>query len=182
MRWMVSLVVPLLLLPLVPTHSWAQEPPPPEPVPITITFPESNHDIAGVAFPAVKDTIFEPVPGMRMQFRVRPDLEYDPETGRYQLWIRYFRGRLPESRTTRRQDVGAQFDDTVSFAAQRTCGSTPLDGELIRIACSVVENGSSIACEGFYNGMESPPDVCEGTQACIKCRSIRVCGSDPQCN
>lgn len=177
MRWMVSLVVLLLLLPLLACDADAQE----HPVPITITFPGSNHAITGVVFPTVQDTIFEPDPGIRMQYRVGNGLVYDPATGRYPLWIRYFRGQLPESRTILRQDVGAQFDDTVSFAAQETCGGEPL-GELIRIACSVVEHGSSITCEGFYRGMESPPDVCEGTQACIKCSSIRVCGSDPQCD
>jgi len=171
MRWMVSLVVLLLLLPLVPTHSWAQEPPP---VPLTITIPDANHNITRIDFPdpGDRDTTregFLPRP-VRTQYLARY-VEPDLIDGRYRFTTVYYLGSSPIPRQA-----------ITSFAPTDLCGE---EGQpeipITRIACSVVEKGRGVTCSAWYD-RGTIRDECTSTQACTRCNGLKVCGSDPRCD
>lgn len=174
MRWRVTFASPLLLISLLATGMNAQET---QTVPVTITFPALNHVISGVSFPGLADTVYVPKPGTRIQYRVKNRLPADSAADRYTFEIKYFVGGDFDPATHR----GAEFGGTLSVAAASTCEGAKGEGDLVRIACSVVERGNGITCEGIYSQMGDPPWECTGTQACIKCGDIRVCGADPVC-
>lgn len=172
MRWMLSFTVPLLLLLCVPADANAQA----DTIPLTVTLEQrnANRNISSVSFPSVSTTIFYPHTSKRIQHLVRPGVPGPDTSDRFRLEAEVHVGNPSHGHT---------FPYTISFAKESTCKNGPGEGKIKRIACAIVAEGDQLICTAFYSGMESPPDTCEGTQACVRCAGgLKVCGSDPQCD
>ena len=162
MRWKLSLAAPAFLLLVLATDGLAQ-------VPVTVTIPPEPSPVNAVTFPDIPPgTTFQADnTGKRIQHFVGVA---NASEGRYMIKAVLTVG-------------SSEKDYSFSFAEQDACQNTSQnEGEINRITCSVVEHGVGLVCSAIYSGMDSPPEpTCEGTMACIRCESIKVCGSRPEC-
>lgn len=164
MRWKLSLAVPVLFLLFLATDVSAQT------VPLTVTIPtELPAGVDRIVFPSVSLQEFVP-DSVRIQYLVG-GVAPDTIDGRYRFISNIFLGA-----------GGAVRVDTASFEPLATCRNGGTEGAIERISCSVVEHGIGLICSATYDQMNTPPEVCVGTIACVRCREIQVCGSRPSCN
>jgi hypothetical protein len=179
MRFMKIVAPFLLLLVISATQVRAQEEQTPQldPVPLTMTFEAESdrHEVQEVYFyqllpdevsigsAAVGDSVYQVLVGY-----VAPH----PGTGQYTVFAVEMGEELG----------GRQEPQPITFGPVDTCTNSdaPDAGEIKRIACSVVRDGSSLVCTAIYEGMDDPKAQC-GSQQCILCNRIRICGSDPIC-
>jgi len=167
---------------------------PRETVPLTITMPKARTDddkakekaagndfIGRVRFPDIRpDRIFARDSIVRIQYLVG-EVPRDTVNDRFTFVIETFKG-----------GSGNSVKDTVSFGATAVCTDTPDEpqGTITRIACAASSKGGGdvkgprrAVCSAIYDYVGDPPDTCEGTYACVKCRGgVRVCSENPQCN
>lgn len=163
MRWQLALLVPLALLLFQATEGVAQG------VPVTVTLMAENNAVTAVEFPDIApETRFDRPATGRIQYLV--GLLAPDSSGQYSTRIRYYTG-------------GGSHTKTVFFASEATCKRPPgaTEGNIDRIACSVLENGAGVVCAATYDMMANPPATCVGTFGCIQCAGVKVCGANPQC-
>ena len=141
-------------------------PPPPSAVPLTITMPPKSEpgpiDSVRVTWEGVVDSVVYGREDLRTQYRVG---EVPPDSFKVEYWLG---GPNPHPQSPE-----------VSFEAVSEC-----EGTITRIACAVVQRQGAdrVVCAATYDGMDDPPEICEGTYACIKCPDrSRVCSSNPVC-
>ena len=174
---------------------------PPDPVPLTITMPSKRTDddkkndpgndfIGRVAFPDYPRSDGEPYirEDVRTQYLVG---KVPIEDGQVSFSIETFKGASGNS------DKGASKPGEIAalhFAAEASCAPENegediiRQGHIARIACAAGAPGRDgtppfrLVCSAIYNYYDDPPPTCEGTYACVKCRSgVRVCSENPQC-
>lgn len=201
MRWKMTAAAPLLVLLILATGCGessrsgddagqpasrdevavpAPLPSPPESVPLTVTISQDVHNIGAIRFPDVApDSVFDISKiDVRTQFKVGYVQRSSDDV--FRLTVEIWPGAAGKE---------SPPADSIAINAEATCTNEGADGEgfIERIACSVIEQGRGtepgrgLVCSATYSGMDDPPEKCEGTIACRKCGSVKVCGSEPAC-
>ena len=164
-----------------------------EPVPLTITMPKGNAGpdaIGRVAFPEYPRADGEPfIRGdVRTQYLVG---KVPIEDGQVSFSIETFKGAPGNSGqgASNPGDIDVLYFGAEAFCAAGNDGEgINRQGHITRIACAADAPGREgtppfrVVCSAIYDYSGDPPQTCEGTSACVKCRSgVRVCSENPQC-
>jgi hypothetical protein len=169
MRWLLSLVVPLVLLLVQAADAGAQDNPVTGRIPVTVTL-DAATNVTAIEFPdlAPDERFLRPDSG-QIQYLV--GLLAPSRDGRYQTEVVYYTG-----------NHGRHWD-VVVFQREAVCAEPGVtEGTIQRIACSVVKSGEALACSATYDRMNEPPEVCTGTYSCIRCAGgVKICGANPDC-